>query len=324
MLLYLGIGVLALPWALVFRGAGLSLGNAAYMLWRLRTEPMQFRVSFQGLRELVAMLSYTFWGKAMDGIAGNMDALLIARFLGPEVVPILSLTRKAPDLSRTFLERPAMAFMPAISHLFGSGDVKRTQEILLRLLRMIIWLMGLAVVGFLLLNEPFVRLWVGAKLYAGSTINMLIVLGLVVTVVVSVLSNLCYSLGNIKGNSLTLMAQSFVSIFLMYFGGQIFGMAGVVLAPTIAMVVVSGWYYPRAFIRLLNLTWGEVKTLLYEFTRVAAAALLVGVSFTLVNPLTWLEFISVSVALVASYVVTLTFISTSLRRELVTLWTRIK
>lgn len=316
-LLFRGYGVLALPLALVFRGAGLSLGNAAYLIWRLRTERMPVRLSFKGFKELITLLSYTFWGKAVGGIAGNLDALVIARFLGPEAAPVLLLTRKAPDLSRTFLERPAMAFMPAVANLYGTGDITRTRAILLRLLRMIIWLMGLAVIGFLLLNGTFVRLWVGEQLFAGPMINWVIVLGLVISVLTATMSNLCYALGNIKGNSLALLAQSLIDIPLMFIGGYYFGMLGVALAPIVAILCVSSWYYPRTFARLLHVGRKESRNLLRELALVASVSLLVGVSLMRLAPQTWGSFVLSALGIIAAYSVALLLMSKAFREEVI-------
>ena len=323
-LLVVGYGVMALPFALVYRGIGLSVGNAAYLVWRLRTEQTPITMTLEGFRDLVVLLSYTFWGKAVGGIANNLDALVITRFLGPEVAPVLLLTRKAPDLSRSVLERPAMAFMPAVANLYGTGNLERTRTILLRLFRMIIWLMGLASVGFLLLNGAFVNLWVGEKLFAGASVNISIVIGLVTLVLSNTLSNVCYALGNIKGNSLALLAESLIGIPLMVAGANYFGILGVAVAPTLAVLAVSSWYYPRTFGRLMQLGWDEAQKLLRELGLVAAAGVAAGCSLSWIQPDSWLGLIMASMVISIAYGACLLSISKAFRGEVIDLASRLR
>jgi O-antigen/teichoic acid export membrane protein len=322
-LLFAGYGVLALPLALVFRGVGLCVGNAGYLIWRLRAERVPVRLSFSGFRDLVTLLSYTFWGRMIGGVANNLDAVVIARLLGPEAAPVLLLTRRGVDLSRVFLERPATAFMPAISNLFAGGEIARTQSILVRLLRMIFWLTGLAAVGFLTLNESFVQLWVGGTLFAGSAVNLIIVLGLVASTLTVTLSNLCLALGNIKGNSLALLAQSLITIPLMILGGWAFGMPGVALAPTMAILCISSWYYPRTLAGLLRFHWVEFRSLFREIAQVAMAALMAGGSLMWLDPHTWASFIVDVLILTSVYGCLLFVFSKEFRAETTALLSRI-
>jgi O-antigen/teichoic acid export membrane protein len=316
-LLFEGYGLLALPLALVFRGVGLSFCNVCYLVWRVKAERMTFQLSFAGFRGLVSLMSYTFLGRAAGGIAGNLDAFIVTRFLGPEAAPVLLLTRKAPDLSRTFLERPSSAFMPAVANLYGTGDIVRAREVLLRLIRIIIWIMGLAVTGFLLLNHAFVQLWVGEELFAGPAVNLTLVLGLLLAVFTVSLSNMCYALGNIKGNSLALLVQSLFSIPLMYFGGKYFGMFGVALAPVLSMLSVSIWYFPQIFRKLLKISEEEVKGLFREFVYVTLVGTIISFCFVFLDPMTWTEFIFTGTMIFFVYTGGLCLVSKALRSEMI-------
>ncbi|MBK8637472.1 MAG: oligosaccharide flippase family protein [Chromatiaceae bacterium] len=323
-LFYEGWGLMALALPMVFRGAGLLLGNMIYLAWRAATDGLRLRPSFAGFRELTRLMTYTFLGKAVGTIAASMDALIVTRYLGPEAAPVYMLTRKVPDLSRTFLERPAMAFMPAIGSLWGTGDTERTYAVLLRLMQIILWIMGLVGVGFWLLNGAFIKLWVGADLYAGSLVNSLIILQIMVLVFASALSSLCYALGNIKGNSIAQLIQGLVSIPLMIVGAHYHGLVGVVVAPIIATLLVSGLYYPRVFVRLLQIGRRDVSAYLHESIRVVAAALLTAWVFSRWSePDQWWSFTAVVLAMTSSYALILLSLSPESRREYRGVWRRL-
>lgn len=315
-LLYQGVGLLALPIGLIVRGIGLSVGNAGYLFWRSWSEKLTYRFSATGIRTLTRLSSYTFLSRVSGAVAGNMDAFVLTRYLGPEVAPVFVLTRKAPDMSRMFLERPAVAFMPAVSSLVGTGEMERAKVVLLRLLRLSLWLLGLIAAGFIVFNRDFVSLWVGADLFAGSAVNVILVLALVVTVLVNGLSNLCFSLVNIKGNSLASIAQGLLSVPLIIIGAKYWGMIGVALAPLVAMLATTAWYYPKAFSRLLSLERSDINAIAREAVKVLASAIIVVAAFIWATLTTWIAFLLTVAVFAILYALILGALSQPFRAEM--------
>lgn len=316
-LLYKGMGLLSLPIGLIVRAIGLTIGNAGYLIWRSVEDKIGYNIDFKGIVNLARLSSYTFFGRTAVVIADNMDAFVLTRYLSPEIATAFVLTRKAPGTSRMFLERPAVAFMPAVSSLVGAGEIERAKVVLLRLLRMILWLLGLIAGGFFLFNDDFVSLWVGSDLFAGKTINIFIVLILIVTVIASVLSNLCFSLGNIKGNSIASLAQGLIAVPLMILGARYWGMLGVAIAHLVAMLAISVWYYPIAFSRVLKLSRKDISIMVREGSMVLASTATAIVALLWSNPQTWLTFV-LSVATFGSvYMAILAALSPGFRIELI-------
>lgn len=315
-LLYQGRGLLALPIGLIMRGIGLTVGNAGYLLWRSMSEKLRYHFSVRGIVMLARLTSYTFLSRAVGVIATNMDAFVLTRYLGPEVAPVFVLTRKAPDMSRMFVERPAVAFMPAVAHLAGAGELERAKAVLLRLLRLTLWLLGLIAAGFIVFNRDFVALWVGANLYAGPAVNVITVLTLVIYVLVNGLSNLCFSLGNIKGNSLASAAQGLLSVPLIIVGAKYGGMIGVALAPLVAMLATTAWYFPGAFSRLLKLDQSDISLFTREAVIALTAATIVATSFLWVTLTTWKAFTFIVATFAIAYMLVMIALSQTFRAEM--------
>lgn len=316
-LLYQGSGLLALPIGLVVRGAGLTIGMAGYLLWRSVGEKMRYRFSIQGVGTLARLSSYMFLGRGARMIATNLDAFVLTRYLGSEVAPVFVLTRKAPDMSRMFVELSAVAFMPAVSSMVGAGEMARARAILLRLLRMILWLVGLIASGFFVFNSDFVALWVGPKLFAGGVVNVVIVLVMVVTVVINALSNLCFSLGNIRGNSIASLVQGLLAVPLMILGAKYWGMLGVAVGPLLAMLAVSVWYYPLAFSRLLKLERADLLGMAREAAAVMVATMVAIGALFWVTATTWVAFAFAVAAFGLVYLVVLSGLSRVFRAEVI-------
>ncbi|MCL5951010.1 MAG: MATE family efflux transporter [Chloroflexi bacterium] len=314
-LLFRGAGLLAIPIGGLVRGAGQVLGNAAYLLWRLVTEKPKLVFSLGRLPALSQLISFTFLYRAGSVIANNADSFVVARFLGAEAVPALSLTRKVPEFSRMFAERPAVAFMPAVSNLVGTGDVAKARAVLMRLMRMTFWMLGLLFGGFLAFNDDFVRLWVGPSLFAGELVSALIVLGLVFGVVSSAFSNLCLALGDIKSVSVAGFIQNVVYVPMIVVGVINWGIVGVVLAPLASMLCVSSWYYPYSFFRLLQLSRQERISFLREAAAPLLLSLLLAGAFWRTQASGWVEFTAYVLIFVSLYLAGLWLSSSSFRAE---------
>lgn len=155
-------------------------------------------------------------------------------------------------MARLIAERPTIAFMPAISHLAGEGDVGRLRSTLLRLLRLTIWVVGLLMAGFFALNHDFLRLWVGSDFFAGQLVNGLFALGMGLAVLVSTCANLGFAIGDVRGNSVAILVMSLLTIGLLWLGGRFGGLAGIAAAPLIGSLLVGATYFPAALARQLH------------------------------------------------------------------------
>nr|WP_039448913.1 oligosaccharide flippase family protein [Pedobacter glucosidilyticus] len=284
-------GLYSLAIVPLFTGAGLTLGNIGYLIWRLKAEKIEFSFSLKEVRTLLQLVSYSFIGKIGSVIANNMDLIIVARYLGPQTVASLNLTKKGPELSKTFIERPVIAFLPAISHLRGSGDLEKQKLILIRLLLIIIWILGLVGAGFITFNDDFVRLWVGEKVFAGQLISFFICINIIFSSVTNCLGNLCFALGSIKNNSLIAFSQSILTGIILVIGAKFYGLMGVVIAPLISIALMSLWIYPLIFFRILKLEKEKKKCLGIEVVIVFFISFFLSYVFQFLYSNNWVAFI---------------------------------
>lgn len=315
-LLYRGFGLLAVAIPLVFFGAGLTIMNGVYLTWRLVSEKIDLRFSIRKAPALIRLFSYTFFGRISGLILNHVDLLFTGRFIGPESAALLNLTRKAPDMSQMFVERPAIAFMPAVSHLIGAGEKDKAKTVLLRLLRILLWMLGLFTGGFIAFNDDFVGLWVGRQLFAGYAVNYICVFKFLMAVSISVLANLAFACGNIRGTTLSAFVQSLVYIPAIIVGAKYFGLVGVALAPVVSMLAVQGWYIPRIFSKILHLSPDDRKAIFREFSCVLTIVLPLTLIGGLIKPSDWFQFIGLTTVFGFLYCAALPVLSKACRSEM--------
>lgn len=308
-------GLYAIAITPLITGAGLISGNFFYLLNRFKKEKISYFFDTSELRNLLRLLSFTFLGKFGTTVSSNIDMFFLARFMGPESVALLNISKKGPELGRVIVERPVIAILPSISHLSGTDESDKKKVILIKLLNLMIWNLGLVVSGFIALNHSFVKLWVGDKMFVGSLISLIICLNVLVSAFVSNLSNLCYSLGVIKSNSIVSFYQSLLTLMFAFCGIYFFGMIGLVIAPLISNVLLSLSYYPKTLFKILKYNPSEILAFKFEVIKTLIVLTVVSYIFSFFLVETWIEFVSVALFLILSYLLCLFLISKTFRIE---------
>jgi O-antigen/teichoic acid export membrane protein len=274
LLLEKNFGLYALAIALFAKGFLLLTFNLLYLLIRMRFDNIQFSLSIRSLKNISTLSMYTFWGKLVSGFAVNFEPLLISYFLGPLAVTNYSITKKSSELGLSFLERPSIAIIPSLSSIYAEKKNSRTIEIVITMLKCVLWASGLAFSGVVVVNYIFVSFWVGSQFYAGENINLALSLSAVATLLANSMANTCYALGNIKQNSIVLLIQNISSILLAYWGFIFWGTLGVALAPAISVLVFPLWYYIHTLSIKLNFSRKVLLGLVVEATYAICASVI--------------------------------------------------
>lgn len=134
------------------------------------------RPAAQDVRTVFGM---SVWLSAGDVIAKLLlasDVLVLGFIAGPAVVASYALTSYAARTAVGVHVFTAGAAIPGIGGLLGSGQRARAASARRELL-LLTWLFAtVAGTVILLWNRPFLALWVGENLYAGTLVNLLVVL----------------------------------------------------------------------------------------------------------------------------------------------------
>jgi len=315
LLLTRGLGIMALAYSQLFNGLTFTLLGALFLWTRLRREGIVLRFSIRGIHEFTGLLSFTFMGRVVSVVGANLDLVLTSRLLGLSDTSVLAFTRRVPETIRPLIARLSDAFAPSVSYLYGAGESDRTRAVLLRLWRIVFWLLGLFAVGFILLNKDFVSLWIGPAFYAGFFVNALICGGIVLGVLESSLNDLCFATGDVRGTSVVASIRGGICIALLFLLGSRWGMRGMVAAPLLAILLTSVWYLPQSFARRLHLDAVHRRNLITEIFRVLCAGISTGIIFAWFHVTTWGGFVLLSASVAVTYIGALVLLSAQFRTE---------
>lgn len=312
-------GLLAIPAGLMVRAALLLCADVILCgLVVVRSLRLRPRVDRFELRRILGLTSTTWLSRLGGTLFRNLDGLVVARFVGPAAVTSMVASRRAIDVVGQLTSRVGSAFAPGIAHLAGEADVGGLFTVSTRLVRLVAWLGALGMGGFVALNHTFVRLWVGADLYAGDAASVLFGLLGFWLGMQALLSEATFAAGRIRAASLTLLLESLLGAGFMLVAAA--GGAGL-LSPAIgglaAAAGVTVWIWSRLFARAFGLGPGQGARLLRDVVLQVASALALGFAWHRIAPPShgWIGFSTQAVAFVLLELAVSLALSSPLRGE---------
>lgn len=310
------IGIATLGWVILFRGFVYLFSNFAYLYYRVINEKINIIYSRDTLNDFASLISFNFLGKVGATISSQVNSFFVVRMLGSSPVTILKFSQSAPELSKLFLVRPALAIMPSLVHLIGEGNATKASFVLKRLLFFTTWGLGFSLTGFVVLNKSFVTLWVGENLFGGTFLNFLICIWLSITIITEVLSFLVYSLGDIKKSNIVSFAQSIFFVIILAPCIKYFKIEGVIIASIISNFCFSLWYFPYSFIKLSKINNSELLKILWELIKVIFISTIIIFLFKNINISNWVNFFIQVLEVTVLYFLVLFLFSKNFKSEL--------
>ncbi len=249
LLLHVGAGVFALPWSTV----AASVLSTVVFLWLAKGQIRGLRLARDLLasgevRRILGVSAWWFLGSLGALFIYQTDNIVVGRYLGPVAVTAYALTHRLPELVRGQLYQLNLAISPGIGDLVGRGEVEKLREIFPAALRIILFLGISAAALIIVLNRPFVTLWVGKENYAGDRLTLIFSLTLVYLLVFHTSSIILTNHLDLKVLATTRFVEGVLNLGLSLLLVGTFGTVGVAAATLIAGLATSGWFLlARAF-----------------------------------------------------------------------------
>jgi O-antigen/teichoic acid export membrane protein len=292
-LLVLGYGLYSLAYAFLFRGV-VGLGySLIYCYIILKRQGIPYHLDKKYTKSLSSVFVYTFGGKVFNAVSGNIDLVIISRFLGPQAVILLELSRRPIKIVTGFVNNISIASLPALSHLSGSDDMDRAKKVFTESILVIIWVSGFIIGGFLLFNAALIRLWAGQVHFFGKTNNIFSCFSFYFLSITFAISTILYSFGDIKKNNVVTILRNLLYLVVVVFLVKWFGITGEIMAFLFSIILLNCTYYPIRMIKLAKFTRDEIvffsKELIYNIFFLGVCAV---IGWFLPGKLSWLQLIA--------------------------------
>lgn len=266
LMLFNGFGLMAIAAMMLISSIIILFGNLIYVFLLLKKEKIRLIIDFKYMKNFSKIFSYTFFTSIISKIADNMDLILVARFISPESVTMLELTRRPMKVIQNFTNRPSVALKPALSHLWGEGQVEKSANYISRMINILIIISFFMAGGFVLFNKSLIGLWVGQEYFIGNSLNLILVVNFLILFSIAYNSSqLIFAIGQIKKFSIGNIIQSFVFIILLIVLGKFFGLFGIVIAMGASLLISSFWFFPYLLFKKINLGKSQLKKIILTF-----------------------------------------------------------
>ena len=263
-LLVTGHGLYSIAWAFLYRGLGQLLFAVIYCYYVLNKHTIPYELDWKYTKSLSKIFAYTFGGKTFNALSGNIDLIIISRFVGPEAVTLLELSRRPIKIATGFVTNISISALPAFSHLSGTNEKERIRKTTVDGMIFIHWFCIFIIGGFMLFSQSLISHWAGANNYFGNINNVISCFAFYFFSLVISISNILYTMGDIKKNNIIQMTRTVFYLVIVVFFVKFMGIRGELIAFLLSILLIGGSYYPRRLVIMTGLRHMDVRSLVKE------------------------------------------------------------
>ncbi len=195
------------------------------------------------LRETIRLNAWIYISNASNTLSTGTDLLILGWFTSPFMVSVYALTATLSKFCFGLLTTVLQSVNPGLGDLFGSKNYARLSEVRMLIEQLTLFLCGIVAASCLVLNAPFIRLWVGDQLFGGALLNAAFVLLGVLAVIVRTQQNFLAAVLNLKMLALWSLLTSIVSVTAALLLAEPYGGAGIVFASCAGALLASYHYH---------------------------------------------------------------------------------
>lgn len=258
-----GTGIFSLAYANLFRGAATLIYAVIVSRYLINKDAVTLKFELNYFKSFSKIFTYTFSSRLFEILASNIDLILVSRYLGSHYVTVLDLCRRPIKIVSGIANNITISMLPALSHLFGSGENQTIKVVAFRIWSIVLWVSAFIMGGFILFNHSLIKAWVGADFWIGTGNNILLCVSIFLLAIGYSLSNITYSMGDIKNNSLINILRNVIYVILLYWLSKTMGLTGVLLAFCLPLIIPL-LYYPKKVCEVSFFGRKDIKKIMQE------------------------------------------------------------
>jgi len=265
-----------LTFAMLSRGHGLvtlalvqlfaSLTGHVFEVYFVRRLLPGLRFSWGHLRKKVLrpIFSHSAYSMLIGlgvGINYEVDSIVIAAFLPVQEITFYVIGFNLIKYLRDLINASSMIVAPMASHLDAQGHSRGVSQLLTRGSKYTLLLAYLGCASLLCLGTDFIRVWMGnAYAMRSGKVVVILAIGLFFSLTENIGAHLLFGLGKHGLNVWCTGAEAVLNLTASIFLVRHYGIYGVAAGTGLAAVVVRGWFFPSAVLKIFHVTWKEYLT----------------------------------------------------------------
>lgn len=270
-LLYSGIGIIALPLASLFT---IFVGGIVNFFYAKKYFPgLKLNISAFNRADLKKLLSFGGYfqlGRVSNTVALSSDNIIISGALGSGNVTSYAFTSKLPIMFSVVLaSKLPNAIFPAMTDMFANNEIDKLKQIYNRLIFFAVRFAFFGGALVFILNPKFIKLWVGLENYGGDLLNFIFVLWAIFDSIYRITTAIVFASGDLKNYTVAASIEAILNITISLILVGPFGLVGVALGTLISKLLTTGFYTPYWVCRKLGLPLNHLikKSIIHPIIR---------------------------------------------------------
>ena len=240
-LVLLGHGLygLAISWS-----ASQLIANTAYCLrvfFRFR-DTLPRHLPRLSRTEAMERLGRGFWiviTQLASAVMSGGDVLVVGATMGPAAVAPYAITDKLVTMFYNIPQQLMASAQPALSELKAAGDRQKLGVVCTALTQAVLLVSGLIACLVIVVDQGFVDWWVGKAQFAGNSVVVLLVAGMLLSHWTTSTIYTIFSFGYERLISITSIVNGILTLGLTILLTRRFGFAGAAAASSVGLLVVA-------------------------------------------------------------------------------------
>ncbi len=193
---------------------------------------------------IIRNVSSTFLYKIGAVAINNTDNILISMLISTAAVGLYSNYYTVIGAVQGFIAIITNSLISGIGNLCVTDDKKKQYEVFNMLLLFYHFIASLGAIGFGLLINDFISIWLGSEYLFEQSIVIAIVLNFYITNAISPVWMYREANGLFNRVKYLMLLRAIINIILSIFMGKYWGVMGIFAATTVSLVLTSFWYEP--------------------------------------------------------------------------------
>lgn len=273
--LFLGYGLYALVFVNAFVGLSIFIGKGFYLTRRTDTVVALLYSSRSMYRDIFSFSSWTTLIALAQRFILNITPTILGAVAGSASIALFSVGMVIEGYVWTISSAIGSLFLPKVTRMTTSNRQKDLENLLIRVGRIQLYIVGLIIVGFATMGQEFVRLWVGESFKASYIVALLLIVPGFITLTQEIAYTTLIAMNQIKYRAFASMIVASISVVLSLLLSPHYGAIGAAVAILIGNVFGTVLFMNWVYIRVLQLNmWRFFKA---SHLKIFPALLLLGV-----------------------------------------------
>jgi O-antigen/teichoic acid export membrane protein len=200
-------------------------------------------------KPIIQRIQSTFIYKIGAVAINSTDNILISIIVNTAAVGLYSNYFVIVNAIQGFIATITTSLISGIGNLSAQGSIKRQHDLFFMMLLFYHFIAVTGGVGFFLLFNDLISIWLGKEYLFSQTIIFAIALSFYQTNAISPIWMFREANGLFKEVKYLLLVTAFLNIILSIVFGRMWGIFGILIATTISRIITQVWYEPRILFR---------------------------------------------------------------------------